>query len=183
MCIKLEDEKKRHAELLKKKINIKNELFQRCEENKSKMKKVIKSLRRVAVEEKKRCRKKNDNKVKHQMKKIKMREQEWGEMGVEEGKIPDEMVEMKGAKLLNEEEFEKIEVRETELCKIGDMQVDKDEEEVLKLHPKFAVTKKLDDEQFELNIECGFAKLRWEFDGENRENKGKAENQLGMGVR
>ena len=48
MCIKLEDEKKRHAELLKTKINIKNELFQRCcEENRSKMKKVMKRLRWV----------------------------------------------------------------------------------------------------------------------------------------
>ena len=101
-------------------------------------------------------------------------------MGVEEGKIPDEMIEMKEPKVFNKEEFEKIEVRETKLCKIGKVEVDKNEEEVLKLHPKFAVGKKLDEEQFELDKECGFAKLRWELDGENRENKGKAENQLGM---
>ena len=173
MSIKLGDERRRHAELLKKKIGMRKELFQKCGENKSKMKKIMKRLRRTANEEKKKCRMKNENKIKHLVKRKNLREQNYGEnWGWEgEGGVPDEIIEMREVRAFNEEEFEKIEVKETEPCRIGNVELDRNEEEALRLHPKFAVRKKLDEEQFELDIECGFAKLRWEIGENNLEKK------------
>ena len=45
----------------------------------------------------------------------------------------------------------------------------------MRMHPKFALRTKLDAEQFELDIECGFAKLRWELSKDENEDNNKKE--------
>ena len=171
MSIKLMDEKRRHAGLLKQKIELRKSLFQMCGENKNRMGKIMRKLRKAANEEKGKCRKKGEKKLNHIIEKRKK-----VETGNDEKiKVPEEIVELDEAKAFNRIEFDKIVIKETEPEVIGKVEIDENEKEALKLHPKFAVRKKLDREQFQLDMECGFAKLRWEIgkDVEEQENTGK----------
>ena len=44
----------------------------------------------------------------------------------------------------------------------GDLVLDEDEKQALMLEPKFAIYQKLDEEEFECELETTFCKLRWE---------------------
>ena len=110
MSIKLIDEKRRHAGLLKQKIELRKSLFQICEENKNRMGKIMRKLRKAAKEEKGKCRKKGEKKLNHIIEKRKK-----VETGNDEKiKVPEEIVELDEAKAFNRIEFDKIVVKEKE---------------------------------------------------------------------
>ena len=79
--------------------------------------------------------------------------------------------ELEGTSAFVEEKYNEIEGEETQACTVGRVETNEDEKELLRMHPKFAIRTKLDREQFELDIECGFAKLRWEMSKDENVDK------------
>ena len=147
-----------------------------------------KRLRKVGKRKKKELREKNNKKIEHLIKKQKVREEKsriWRlENKVGEGRKTEEK-ELEKTSAFVEEKFDKIEVEKAETCTVGRVELDEDEKAILRMHPKFALRKKLDEEQFELDIECGFAKLRWELgkdenEDNNRKRKGETETEIGV---
>ena len=178
MDIKLTDERRRHSRLVKEKKLAKEEIIKKCKGDKNTIKSIMKRLRKVATKVKSKQRKKNSKKVEHLVEKKESRNRGVGGGGGKDRKdvwmeyLPKEMGEVTEIVAFNREKFEDIGVIESKECIIGEVKLNENEKETLKLHPKFAVRQKVTEEQFELDMECGFAKLRWEIGGdESREER------------
>ena len=63
--------------------------------------------------------------------------------------------------------MEKLCKENVEVKTIGQVELDKDEMELLKLPPKFAVRKRLDSKSMEIDKEMCMAKLRYQIHKEN----------------
>ena len=66
-----------------------------------------------------------------------------------------------GAKVFDKIEFDKIETDKIKVSKVGKLDVSEEEESALRLHPKFAILDKIDDEELDFQEELGYAKLRY----------------------
>ena len=66
-----------------------------------------------------------------------------------------------GAKVFDKTEFDKIETDKIKVSKFGKLEVSGEEESALRLHPKFAILDKIDDEELDFQEELGYAKLRY----------------------
>jgi hypothetical protein len=58
--------------------------------------------------------------------------------------------------------FEEIQEDEMEVTVVGNVKISKEEASVLKLQPKFAVLRKLDNVEMETDLQLGFAKARYQ---------------------
>ena len=82
---------------------------------------------------------------------------------------------MEGLSVFKEEKYEEIEKTEIEVVRYGDVELDKDEEAAMKLHPKMAIPKKLEEGFMDLALDIGYTKVRWQLrkDEEKGEDVGK----------
>ena len=76
--------------------------------------------------------------------------------------LPKEFELYRDCLIFDGERFDQLEREFQEEVCIGDVQIDADEKEILKLNPNFAVLKYLDEELQERDIELGQAKVRYE---------------------
>ena len=169
MTIKISDERKRHSKLVREKNAAKRMVIEKSEGDREKVRKILRKLRKVGKRKKRELREKNNRKIEHLVKKQNEREEKnkiWRMEG-----ITTEVRELQETSAFREEKFDNISEEKTETCTVGGVEIDECEKELLKLHPKFAVRTKLDREQFELDLECGFAKLRWEIGKDEEEEK------------
>ena len=61
------------------------------------------------------------------------------------------------------DKFEEILVEEIEVVKYGDVELDGDEEAAMRLHPKMAIPRRLEEGYMSLAMEMSFTKVRWQF--------------------
>ena len=84
--------------------------------------------------------------------------------------------------MFSKEKFDEISETEITITKIGDFDVSREEDIVLKMHPKFALLENLKLEDLELDFELSFGKYRYQLLKEIREKKEmekEKENKLG----
>ena len=84
-------------------------------------------------------------------------------------KIPDEMENFRGMIVLNKERFEKLEVKEPEVVKYGDVELDDEEKAAMRLHPKMALPKRLQEGYMSLQQDLSYTKVRWQLRKEEEE--------------
>ena len=72
------------------------------------------------------------------------------------------MREYEEANVFCERKFATIEEDQIEVQIVGDVRLSKNEESVLKLHPKFALMSDMKDIDMELEMELCFAKIRYQ---------------------
>ena len=88
-----------------------------------------------------------------------------------------------GCKIFNAEyDWRTEEAREISVvCKPGQgLMIDEDEQNLLKLGPKFSILTRLDDERFENELEQAIMKMRWDKMGIDDENKKKSESDAAI---
>ena len=88
--------------------------------------------------------------------------------------VPKGLEEYKDAKVFTREKFESIKEDEIERTKIGDVETSEAEDSVLKLQPKFAVLRKLENVEMETELEMGCGKGKYQLLAEINE---KLENE------
>ena len=87
--------------------------------------------------------------------------------------IPEELTYFKRCVVFDEKKFEEIkQLEQSDVC-IGKVNLDGDEKAILRLNPNFAITKYLDEEEAERDVELGLAKIRYEIRKLSEEKKNK----------
>ena len=181
MAIKLHDERRKHSRLLKEKKEMVRTIVEDNDGDRDKVRKVMRKLRKFSKRKKKELREKNTKKLEHLIEKQKQREEKTRLWKTENNRTDDITTEIENIKTTSafiETRFDKIEKQETEPCTVGEVELNENEKELMKMHPKFAVRTDIDREQFELDIECGFTKLRWEIGKEEENEKEKEQKEV-----
>ena len=135
------------------------------------MRKKIKNMRQAARRAKLRQKKTYDSKIAFLIKKYKENEED------KLDKVPREIEEYAEAKVFGKRKFDEIEEDKIEVSILGEISLTEPERKVMRLHPKFAILKRLDDEEMEFNMECGFAKARMEIQKEEDERIEEGEGE------
>ena len=125
-------------------------------EKSNKYRKLIKHLNETANRTRQELRTKYEKKIEHLKRKY-MDDKE-----TELDKVPEEIEEFGGVVVFNKEKFENIKIEEIEIVKYGDVETSKDEEAVLRLHPKMAIARKLQEGFLAVNQDLGYTKVRWQ---------------------
>ena len=73
--------------------------------------------------------------------------------------------------VFSEKRFEELEVANIEVVKYGEVELDSDEEEAMKLHPKMAMPRRLEEGYLGAAIDTSYTKVRWQLKKEE-ENEG-----------
>ena len=128
----------------------------------------VKKLRREMRKRKEEIRKKYDAKIEHLSK---IREKDIEQKKKEE--LSGILEFYKACVVFDKEKMDMIIKENIDDQTIGKVILDEDERNILKLNPKFAIMKYLDEEQMERDVELGLAKLRYEI--RNRKEREKDE--------
>ena len=83
--------------------------------------------------------------------------------------VPEELTEFRDIAVFNKEKFDSMEIQVPEIVKYGEVEMNDDEEAVMRMHPKMAVMTRLDPGYTELNQEIGYTKVRWQLMKEEEE--------------
>ena len=171
MNLKLRDEKKLSHELTLEKNRLRKEIERLFGENTRKTRRIVKRLRQEATKTRVERQQKYEKKLKH------LRDKYIEDDEVKLSRIPPGLEEFKEAKIFSKEEFESIDIQEYEVKIVGDIDLPANQKKALKLHPKFAILQRLDEDEMEYDMELGFAKLRYELSRESDEKLDEADEQ------
>ena len=171
MRTKLRDEKLYHGELTRERNQWRRAIKDLLGESSKTTRSVIKYLRGEAKGEKTRYKEKYDEKLKHLKKKFKKTD----ESKLDD--VPKDLLDYEDLRIFSEKMFKTIEKEEIEITCIGEVRLSKEEKEILRLQPKFALLKNLDEDDLEWDRELGFGKLRYEL---GRENDEELEDEIEM---
>ena len=168
MKFKRKDEIKNRKRIVKEKLEISRKIDRSLEMTNNMKKKIMKHLNMTFVEKKKELDEKYTEKVKHLRKKFEKDEEK------ELDKVPDEMIGtgFENLTVFDKERYEnEVEVTEIEVVKYGEVEIDDEEEAALKLHPKMALPKRLEEGYMNLQMDLSYTKVRWQLkkDDENKE--------------
>ena len=156
MKAKLADEQELRRELLKIKIRMKKDLAVKYGERSRQYRRVVNNLNKMARNTKDKLNEKYNNKIEHLRKKQKVVENE------DEPGIPEHLEEYADLSVFNRKEFEKVETKEYDVQTVGDIILNDDEKQVLKLHTKFSILEDLKQGGIDAAQEVSLAKLRME---------------------
>ena len=84
--------------------------------------------------------------------------------------VPEDIEEFSDSIVFNKKKFEQLKRDSCEVKTIGNVELTSQEEQILKLHPKFCIVGQLQEISFEHEQESALAKLRMEF-RKSEENK------------
>ena len=166
MEIKIRDEAQHLREMKKKKEMMRKWLERTTHPKTYQYRKMIKKLRTEAETAREMSRKKYQNKLEHLERKYGETEEE-----LEEKEPPPGMEHLVNLSVFRKDKFDKIEVAETEVKRIGDIILSKEEESILKRTPKFAIAENLLEHTMKEDMEKAYAKLRMELRGEEEEEE------------
>ena len=76
--------------------------------------------------------------------------------------IPEELRDFEGCKVFDRAKLDEMKPLDVKNLVVGDIDLDSDELQILKLNPKFAVMLRLDDEEMERDVELAMTKMRYE---------------------
>ena len=155
MSYKLKDEK-RHQKEIKCKRNQEKEIWRTELNCDRKYSRLLSKLNSEARKYRKLEKKKYRNKADH-LKRIRESEIE-RELEV----CPSEIKKYERIKIFNKREFNKLKKEDVKVEVIGKVVLDKDERELLKLPPKFAIRKRLNSTAMEVDTEMSMAKIRYQ---------------------
>ena len=155
MSLKLRDEKF-HQKELKAKRNLEKENWRKELKSERKYKTLLSKLNSEARKYRKIEKKKYRVKADHLKKIIQIEIEKDLEI------CPTEIEKYKEIKIFKKKEFDKMKKECVKVETIGKVVLDKDEMELLKLPPKFAVRKRLDSTAQEVDNEMCMAKIRWQ---------------------
>ena len=176
MKYKRKDEIKSRRSLIGEKIRMRKMLEKDLREDKNRVKKILKYLNQRATRKKKEMNDKYDKKVAHLRRKFENDKER------EMDKVPEEMEKYGDIAIFDEEKFDKIKVAQIQAVKYGEVELDGDEEAAMKLHPKMAMPRRLDEGYMNLAMEMSFTKVRWQIkkeeETEEKEAPGTWENSV-----
>ena len=148
MKFKRKDEILSRKRIIKEKLDMRKRIEKELGES---MKiKVLKHLNGIFERKKIELNEKYDKKITHLRQKYEKDDEK------ELDKIPEEMEGFEGLTIFSKEGFENIVTKEIEVVRYGDVEIDKDEEAALKLHPKMALPRKLEEGFMSLNMDLSY---------------------------
>ena len=157
MRLKLRDEKLNLKSLTKEKEKVRQQIIKEIGKSR-RYNTLIKTLRKETIKRKTQLKKKYRAKLDHlEAERRKELIEKWLEKAV-----PKELDDYKGCKVFDRAKLESMKPSDVKTLVIGDIELDDDEVEILKLNPKFAVMLRLDDEEMERDVEIASSKLRYE---------------------
>ena len=160
---KRKDEVRYRRELIKKRNELRKNMVEMMGEKCNKYRRMIKHLMTTAQKTKETLKTKYDNKFEH------LRDKYEEDKEKKMDTVPEEMEEYRELAIFSREKFDRIEVEIPTVVKYGDIELNEDEEAVLRLHPKMAMVARLDQGYMDLNQEIGYTKLRWQMRKEEEE--------------
>ena len=160
---KLADEQCLLREICEKKTRIRRILDKKLTKNSRPYRKIIQELNQEEAKTKKEMTEKYKNKVEHLKNKYGVNKT--SDKSQEE-RAPLDLQEYEDLTIFNKKNFEELEVDSYDVKVIGDIKLTVEEKKVLMLHPKFCVTDRLQEINFESEQESSFAKLRMEISKE-----------------
>ena len=163
MTRKRKDEVRYRREMIKKRNEMRKKMRDKWGEKCNKYRRTIKHLNMTADKTRETLRIKFDKKLKHLKEKYKDDKEKKMDT------VPEEMEEFGELAIFSKEKFERLEVQVPTVVRYGDVEIDKDEEEILRMHPKMATVSRLNPGYMELNQEMGYTKLRWQMRKEEEE--------------
>ena len=175
MKLKLRDEILHNQELKREKNCERRRLSRRYHQQSETYKRTMRYLKQEAEKERREQTKKYRNKADHLEKRYREREESEKTMG-----MPPGMEGMKHLSVFNEEEYEKIEKEEIRIHKIGEIELTKEEELILKRNPKFSIPARLEEDTLSREMEKAYSLMRMELrdeDEEVEENEKKQEEK------
>ena len=157
MKAKLADEQELRRELMKIKHRMKKDLAEEYGENSRKYRRIISTLNKLARQSKDKANEKYNKKIQH------LREKHKNDgNNDEEDDVPEDLEEYADLSVFNKRKYENIETRSYDVKVIGEVTISDEEEQVLKLHPKFSVLEDLQPGGLDGLQEASIAKLRME---------------------
>ena len=157
MKAKLADEQELRRELMKIKHRMKKDLAEEYGENSRKYRRIISTLNKLARQSKDKANEKYNKKIQHLREKYKTYDN-----NDEEDDVPEDLEEYADLSVFNKRKYENIETRSYDVKVIGEVTISDEEEQVLKLHPKFSVLEDLQPGGLDGLQEASIAKLRME---------------------
>ena len=154
MKLKMRDEAIHHQEMLRKREKMKTWLKKLYSHKIYQYKKTIKELRTGAGRVKKEQEEKYLKKMEHLERKFKKEE--------EDLKPPPGMEELGSLSIFRNEEFDNIKISEIEVPKIGEILLSKEEEQILRRTPKYALPEQLREHTLKEEMEKAYCKMRME---------------------
>ena len=160
---KRKDEVKYRRKLITRRNRMRGEMMKEMGKKSNKYRRTMKHLMNMAKTTKENLKQKYDNKIEHLKNKYKDDKEKRLDM------VPEEMAEFRDIAVFNKERFERMEVQVPEIVKFGEVELNEDEEAVMRMHPKMAVMARLEEGYMELNQEIGYTKIRWQLRKEDEE--------------
>ena len=178
MRLKLKDEIQNNKELKKEKNKERHRMTKRYHQQTETYRKTMKYLRQEAEKTRRLSMAKYKRKMGHLETRYKERR---GETGEEETVLPPGMEDLASLRVFSAEKYERIETEETRVHLIGDIEISKEEEELLKKNPKFSLPVRLEEDTLSKEMEKAYSLIRMELREEEEEKKANetenAENQ------
>ena len=170
MKFKKMDEIRNRKNLVREKLRMRKKIEKDLGKNTNQSTKLLKHLREVSETKKRELKEKYDRKISHLRKKYETdREKEMD-------RVPTEMEGFESLAVFDKDKFEEILVEEIEVVKYGEVELDEDEKAALRLHPKMALPRRLNEGYMNLPLDIAYTKLRWqlkkdeEMEGEDEKN-------------
>ena len=170
MKCKLADEQCYYRELLELKNKARREIDKKLVKNSRPYRRFMSKLREEELSRKKQMTDKYKKKVKHLKTKYKP------DKNLQEG-VPEDIKEFSDSIVFNKKKFDHLKRDSCEVKTIGNIELTSQEEQVLKLHPKFCIVGQLQEVSFEHEQESALAKLRMEF-RKSEENKDLTQEEI-----
>ena len=163
MEVKMNDERSYYKELCSERNTMRRKLTKTYENNSKPYRRIMKFLRSESAKEGEMHESKYKEKIQHL--KNKYRES----MDDKVNKIPTGMEAFASLSIFNQEKFDKIKKETYKVTTLGDIEIDDDEECVMRLPPKFGILERLTREDFAFQQELCYTKIRMKIGQEIRE--------------
>ena len=163
MGFKRRDEVRNRRNLVKNKLELRKIMERKLGKKSNAQRRLAKHLNDMVKRKKEELSKKYDKKIEH----LRMKFGNDDEKEID--KIPDEMGDFREMIVLDKERYEKLEVKEPEVVKYGDVELDDEEKAAMRLHPKMALPKRLQEGYMSLQQDLSYTKVRWQLRKEEEE--------------
>ena len=155
MTVKMQDEIHHHYELTKKREVKKKRLQEKYHPKTRTYKRIIQYLREEAAEIKR-------TQGEKYREKVKILERRYRDTAEEKLKPPPRMEEYGHLSVFNADKYDKIEVEEIQVPRIGEIKLSREEESILRRHPKFAIMPNLQEDTMKEDMEKAYSLVRME---------------------
>ena len=157
MRAKLADEQIWRRDLGRVKAKLRKYLVEKLEGEKSRrFKRVMNHLNKLASEKKKKLNEKYKTKITH------LKQKYHSKVTESEDEVPTDLTEYSELSIFSRAKFDEIKVPQVDVKTLGDIELNEDEINLLKLHNKFSILEDLNPNSIDTEIEASIAKVRME---------------------